>query len=215
MKKITFLLICTSIVGLFIFQSCQQDNLVSEAQNQSDLVSEINEQKVYTTQQEFYGVNPNVEHKIAYDQFILLDESIQMAIFDKMSNSKRLSLWKEKLEKDLAQEELSNEVRELIQKFITTMDEETFDSNLSSFTDLLENLSESDKINFTKFSGKVKNNENSIILRSASCDQRWCWCAWGSEGAPPAYYCDDDCTSTDSGCGWFRLQSCNQKCKKI
>lgn len=132
-----------------------------------------------------------------------------------MSSHKRLLLWKQKFKIDLMSEDLPEDVRSIMSKFIHEVTKEKFTSKtgLSNLSKYLEELNEKNQKYFIQFPSNTKNT--ATILKSLDCKENWCIACFAS--APPRSpliaFCETGCHVTYSGCGWFWQEPCNRLCR--
>jgi len=217
------LLIVLFIVSSIVFQSCKEkgNDLFN---TEITLLEQINQKLEYKDRAEFYMLNPDVAIDINFEDFAKVDESIQKAIFDEMTIEKRLLFWKNKLEKDLSNNVISEEVRVLINKFISEMTVDLMESEtyFTNFTALVDELKVQEQNYFTSFSSVDKDityknfNASATTVIGASqdppCVAKFCIsCAtW-----PGRYKCTSKCKGSKTGCGIFWAYSCNYNCIKM
>lgn len=218
--KNTFRIAFTLLLFLSVFIACQKEDVIDINKAPEKTQSEaINDVKEYPSNEAFYKANPNIVSKINFSEYAPLHPSIQIAIYDKMPNEKRLSFWKEKFKQDLKQEKLSVAVQTLMRTFINNIDLAVFESpeKMATLESQLESLEQAEQRYFLTFSKYIANEDNlpnqSFIART--CDKRWCPCS-GFPPTPAGYFtCATDCSPTSSGCGWFGQQACDRYCKFV
>lgn len=211
------LLIVLFAISTLLFHSCT-DQERSHLNDGLTLSERINQHSEYEDKAEFFLLNPNVVNDIEFKDFTRVHESVQKAIFDEMPNDKRLSFWKNKFEEDLNHRGLPQDVRVLMDKFVSEMTVDLMDSEtyLSNCNSLINDLSEENRSYFTDFSSVGYNNtdiKNRVGLAPISgdnpCFVRYCLtCStW-----PGNYWCKSKCEVTTSGCGFAWWYSCHYTC---